>query len=393
MRLSNGRAGIAVVLLGLTSSIAAQDAGPATTIALKAPDGITLKATYFPAAKPGPGILLLHQCNQDRKSWTPLATKAAASGYHVLTLDYRGYGESDGPPPSDNFAERQAVVQQKWPADIDAAFSWLTAQPGVDKQRIAAAGASCGVNQSVLLARRHPEVRTVALLSGNVTPPGREYLRNSPGLPVFASASHGDGGAVETMRWILGWSSNPANKFLEYQAAGHGTEMFAVEKGLEPAMLAWFDAHLRNAPTTQSTTSAAAQPKSAVVEFWEVLARPDSETRARHLFESSKQRDPKLILFPEADMNLYGYQILQEGSAEHAIWIFKLNVDAYPNSANTYDSLSDAYLAAGKREDALRYAKKALDMLDADKQVGDELRAAIKESAEKKILDLTKKTG
>ncbi len=312
MGLSNARLGTAVVLLGLASSVGAQDAGPATTIALKAPDGITLKATYFPAAKPGPGILLLHQCNRDRKSWTPLATKAAASGYHVLALDYRGYGESDGPPPSDNFAERQAVVQQKWPGDIDAAFNWLTAQPGVDKQRIAAAGASCGVNQSVLLARRHPEVRTVALLSGNVTPPGREYLRNTPGLPVFASASHGDGGAVETMRWILDWSSNPANRFIEYQAAGHGTEMFAVEKGLEPAMLAWFDAHLRNAPTTRPTTSAAAQPKSAVVEFWEALARPDGEARARQLFESSKQRDPKLILFPEAEMNLYGYQILQE---------------------------------------------------------------------------------
>ncbi len=67
-------------------------------------------------------------------------------------------------------------------------------------------------------------------------------------------------------------------------------------------------------------------------------------------------------------------------------------MDAYPNSANTYDSLSDAYLAAGGREDALRYAKKALEMLDGDKQVGDELRAAIKESAEKKIQELTKKT-
>jgi dienelactone hydrolase len=386
---------MAFVLMGVASSAVAQGVPPATTVALKAPDGITLKATYFPAAKPGPGILLLHQCNQDRKSWTPLATKAAAGGYHVLALDYRGYGESEGQQP-DNFQERQAIVQQKWPGDVDAAFTWLTAQPGVDKQRIAAAGASCGVNQSVLLARRHPEVRTVALLSGNVTPPGREYLRNSSWLPVFASASHGDGGAVETMRWVLGWSNNPANKFLEYQAAGHGTEMFAVEKGLEPAMLAWFDAHLRNAPTSQKSAAssgvATAGSKSPVVEFWEVLARPDGEARARQLLESSRLRDPKLVLFPEAEMNLYGYEILQGGSPEHAIWLFKLNVDAYPKSANTYDSLSDAYLAAGKREEALNYAKKALEMLDADKQVGDELRAAIKESADKKILELTKKS-
>ncbi len=52
--------------------------------------------------------------------------------------------------------------------DIDAAYAWLTSQKGVDKTRIGAAGASCGVNPSVQLARRHPEVRTVVLLSGGI---------------------------------------------------------------------------------------------------------------------------------------------------------------------------------------------------------------------------------
>src|SRR5439155_6818793 len=42
------------------------------TISLTA-DGTTLKASYFAAAKPGPGVLLLHQCNQQRKMWDSLA--------------------------------------------------------------------------------------------------------------------------------------------------------------------------------------------------------------------------------------------------------------------------------------------------------------------------------
>ena len=152
------------------------------------------------------------------------------------------------------FQERQSVVDQKWPGDVDAAFAWLRLQTGVDRERIGAAGASCGVNQAVLLSRRHPEVKTVVLLSGGVTPPAREPLRKSPGMPVLASASQGDGDAMNTTRWILGWSSNPANRFIEYKAAGHGTQMFAIEKGLEPAMLDWFDAHLKNAPLRPSTT-------------------------------------------------------------------------------------------------------------------------------------------
>ena len=59
-------------------------------------DGLTLKASFFPAAAPGPGVLLLHQCNRQRKVWDGLAQQLAAAGLHVLTFDYRGYGESGG---------------------------------------------------------------------------------------------------------------------------------------------------------------------------------------------------------------------------------------------------------------------------------------------------------
>ena len=63
---------------------------------LTAADGTKLKATYFSADKPGPGVLLLHQCNRQRKVWDGLAQQLAAAGINVLTLDYRGFGESGG---------------------------------------------------------------------------------------------------------------------------------------------------------------------------------------------------------------------------------------------------------------------------------------------------------
>ena len=61
---------------------------------LTASDGTRLKATFFAAAKPGPGVLLLHQCNRQRKVWDGLAQQLSVAGINVLTLDYRGYGES-----------------------------------------------------------------------------------------------------------------------------------------------------------------------------------------------------------------------------------------------------------------------------------------------------------
>jgi len=54
---------------------------------LTASDGTKLKATYFAAAKPGPGVLLLHQCNRQRKVWDGLAEQLSAAGINVLTFD------------------------------------------------------------------------------------------------------------------------------------------------------------------------------------------------------------------------------------------------------------------------------------------------------------------
>ncbi len=68
------------------------------TVDLTASDGTRLKASYFPADKPGPGVLLLHQCNRQRKVWDGLAQQLSAAGINVLTIDHRGFGESGGEP-------------------------------------------------------------------------------------------------------------------------------------------------------------------------------------------------------------------------------------------------------------------------------------------------------
>ncbi len=64
---------------------------------LKMSDGAVLKASFFAAAKSGPGVLLLHQSNRTRKAWNELAGELAAAGINTLTLDMRGFGESGEP--------------------------------------------------------------------------------------------------------------------------------------------------------------------------------------------------------------------------------------------------------------------------------------------------------
>lgn len=354
---------------------------------LTAEDATKLKATYYPAGKPGPAVLLLHQCNRERSTWQILARKLAEKGIHVLTMDYRGYGQSGGErQPNLSPQERQRMVTEVWPGDVDVAYNYLLARPGVDRENIGAAGASCGVNQSIQLARRHSNVKTIALLSGNTDGQGRDYLQYASWMPVLMAASQDDGGALPSMRWLLGFSGNAQNKLLEYRAAGHGTDMFAVETGLEPALVEWFTQHLVRSPVQRTLASSAKPaPMGPSAAFWKMLNEPGGPARAKTAYEEARKKDPTVILFPEAEMNGLGYEKLQAGKVEDAILLFELNVAAYPQSANVYDSLGDGYAAAGKTDLAKEYARKAIEKLATDPSLNDQGRQAIRNSAEQKL--------
>lgn len=54
------------------------------------------------------------------------------------------------------------------------------------------------------------------------------------------------------------------------------------------------------------------------------------------------------ILPPEGLVNQIGYQLMAGGRLEEAIAVFKTNVERYPESANVYDSLAEAYETSGR---------------------------------------------
>lgn len=65
---------------------------------------------------------------------------------------------------------------------------------------------------------------------------------------------------------------------------------------------------------------------------------------------------------PEIEVNGLGYELLAAKHAEKAIEVFKLNVAAYPRSANAYDSLGEAYRSRGDRDRAIQSYRKALEL-------------------------------
>jgi CubicO group peptidase (beta-lactamase class C family) len=66
--------------------------------------------------------------------------------------------------------------------------------------------------------------------------------------------------------------------------------------------------------------------------------------------------------FSETELNRLGYQLLQMKKVADAIEILKLNVEMYPQSANVYDSLGEAYMSRGDKELSIANYKKSLEL-------------------------------
>lgn len=66
------------------------------------------------------------------------------------------------------------------------------------------------------------------------------------------------------------------------------------------------------------------------------------------------------LLPPEPLVNQVGYQLLGQDKMDEAIAAFKWNVERYPQSANVYDSLAEAYERSGRLELARPHYEKAV---------------------------------
>ncbi len=93
-----------------------------------------------------------------------------------------------------------------------------------------------------------------------------------------------------------------------------------------------------------------------------VILESKGIAEAVNVFLSSREKNSEAILFRENRMNRLGYQYLQSGNIDDAIEIFKLNVLAYPNSWNVYDSLAEAYMNKGENALAIENYQKSLDL-------------------------------
>jgi len=365
-----------------TSAPQAQQPPAGRVVDLKAFDGTILKATYFAAARPGPGVLLFHQSNRTRTAWDEVAAQLAAAGISTLTVDNRGHGESGG--KYDNWMDpNKEQANQNWSHDIDTAVQYLAAQPGVQRDVIGVGGAGLlGVSNSVGTARQHPaEVKSLALLSGETFRDGLEFLKQASQLPQMFVVSDSDEypPTVEAMELLYVISTNASKKFVHYSASqdapwlwyepidigkvaatgNHGTDLFELHPELPGLLVDWF------VTTLIKTPGHAPADTIACASVINQIRMPGGVAQVTRQLIEARRRDPKAQLFPEITVSIIGQDHVRAGEPKLAIEVFKLNLLAYPESADANESLAEAYLQDGQNNLARQLAQKSLALLDS----------------------------
>ena len=115
------------------------------------------------------GIVLCHGYTGVRNLYLPDTAKALTdAGYVVLTFDYKGWGDSDG--PKSRLAPYGRVI------DSQAAVTFLGTQPNVDAGRLGIYGTSYGGATVVWTAAIDPRVKVVVSVVG--IGHGRRWMRS-----------------------------------------------------------------------------------------------------------------------------------------------------------------------------------------------------------------------
>lgn len=126
---------------------------PYKDVTLTTRDGLNIAGWYIPGTQPK-AVILVHGIDANRRAVLPEASVLADAGYHLLLIDLRGHGESEGNTATYGYREA-------W--DVQAAIDFLDTLPEVE--HIGALGTSYGGAAVVRAAALDSRLKAIVIES------------------------------------------------------------------------------------------------------------------------------------------------------------------------------------------------------------------------------------
>jgi tetratricopeptide (TPR) repeat protein len=103
-------------------------------------------------------------------------------------------------------------------------------------------------------------------------------------------------------------------------------------------------------------------PRISIAETLSPTLASGGIDKAVQQYRDLKAAAPTTYNFDEDELNTLGYQLIRKKEFKYAIRVFQLNVEAYPQSSNVYDSLGEAYMDDGDKALAISNYQKSVQL-------------------------------
>lgn len=220
-----------------------------------AEDSFLLSGRYYSGAKNGAGVLLLHDCKHDSKSYQALSERLAASGIHALAMDFRGYGKS----VSEEFSRQKiktktrnivdyqneiSILMSYWSNDVLSAYHFLRSKVNRDKE-VSVVASGCSAVQAVSLAEKM-RVNSFVMISPQMNYVEKERFKNLFDIPAYFINSAQDLETHKISLELFNWNGDKRSKFQIFKGSRSAYSLLHHDDYLADDINYWISANFNN---------------------------------------------------------------------------------------------------------------------------------------------------
>ncbi|HYC57929.1 MAG TPA: CocE/NonD family hydrolase [Thermoanaerobaculia bacterium] len=233
----------------------------------------------------------------------------------------------------------------------DSGYVWL---PEYDRRKVFGHNAA-----SLVMERRRPMKATVASL--HTTPADFARFTIAAMKETAMIAPQVDAG--KGISWGLGWAID-RNAFWHWGENNGDTHTFVMARRDGSGVVVFTNSGNGHSIMPELVATALDGDHSAAFAFmgYESYRSPSRVLQRDILARGAEAALAGEITLTEQQLNRIGYVLLARKRLPDAIAVFRRNVATFPQSANAYDSLGEAYMLSGERANAIANYRKSLEL-------------------------------
>lgn len=223
-------------------------------IKARADDDFLLTADYYLGGKRSGGVIVLHDCNNDRRSYSKVATSLAQQDLHTLLVDLRGYGGSVSQAYSRETAKLKAtdivtyqgemtLITTNWPDDLLAMYQFLSKK--IDKSKgIAVVASGCTTSYAVALAEKI-NLNAMVMITPQMTYSDKERYKNLVDIPSYFITSSHHQDSYKTAQELFTWNGAKRSKLQIFKGTAYNYQLISRKTYLVNDIALWVKSNLR----------------------------------------------------------------------------------------------------------------------------------------------------